>query len=520
MRHIIAGMLLLFLSLSPLQAGYKKAAGKKPLKGRYIVTLKDTRSEQVNGLAKALSHQFGGRLLATMQYAMQGFGVAMTEERARALANHPLVAQVEEDEELQLADATDEPFNMRRTMQEPTWAKKEIASGPKVGTNLLSDCTYYGSYYACYWSDDTFWHLDRVDNFGTIYSTKAYAYSSGGVGVRAYLIDTGVLAGHQEFSDGRVEIGANMMADPDLTDAPMPGEEPQVMHTDNWPANNPCGGFQPGNPLGNWSHGTATASVLGGRYTGVAKGVTIVPVKVMNCDGEFPMLAVARGLDWVLADAQNHPNNRAIVNMSFGINQNNYQCENGQGGLTPCVPAIENEINNVVAANIPVFVSANNQNQDLCLTQTPARLGYGNEANYQSTYRVTTVGGTMYDVNTYADQRWTCAAQPGGCDAWGANNPGSNFGACVSIWAPAWNIHTAGAASSTNYRPAYGASSGTSFASPFVAGLAARLLERYPTLTAAQVHSELVYRAGRTSPDFDPSPNINNPHLVYYSPYE
>lgn len=156
-------------------------------------------------------------------------------------------------------------------------------------------------------------------------------------------------------------------------------------------------------------------------------------------------------------------------------------------------------------------------------------MGYGNEAGFASTHRTITVGGTMaFAEGGYADQRWTCAAAPArppapaGCDAaWGPGNPGSNYGPCVSIWAPAWNIRVAHSAHANSYREPGGASSGTSFAAPYVAGVIARLFELNPTLTSTQVWNELTSRAdqrhippNQTMSDFDPSGVVNR-RLVY-----
>lgn len=135
-----------------------------------------------------------------------------------------------------------------------------------------------------------------------------------------------------------------------------------------------------------------------------------------------------------------------------------------------------------------------------------------------STNRTITVGGTMY-TGAYVDERWTCAAQPGGCSTYDElrNNPGSNYGPCVSVWAPAWNVQVAGAAGPSTYRTTYRHRSGTSFASPYVAGVAARLLQRFPTLTPQQVWTEILARTSQrwNVPDFDPDPATDNRRLVY-----
>lgn len=491
MRNMFTLAVLLSIISFPAQAKYLRAAN--PLKNRYIVMLKaDTPAEQVDGLAKALAHQHGGRVIATMKHAMRGFGAYIPEGQARALAMHPLVELVEEDESVQVSDMPAASFDFASSQPRTPGTTANPFLEPEP---LANNCAWQpGGYYACFYGDDTYWHLDRLDNRGQIYGTKAYAYNTTGHGVRAYVIDTGVYGTHSEF-DNRVEVGANMTVDPDIADPPDPGEEPAIS-PDYSAANFPCGQWQT-DPNAGPGHGTGVASVLGGTTVGVAKNVTIVPVKVITCAMTRAKLSVARGLDWVLVDMQGR-GNRALVTMSTFVDtlfEGNDLCETGNGGLTNCVSAIEQTVGRVIAANIPVIVSANNRSDGECRT-SPARMGYGNEAARPGPYRTITVGGTMYlrSGTPYTDQRWTCAASPDGCDpVWVSRTngygSGSNFGPCVSIWAPAWNMHVAGASGPGSFRTRYnpatgtgsaGPSSGTSWSAPYTAGVVARLLERQP----------------------------------------
>jgi subtilisin family serine protease len=186
------------------------------------------------------------------------------------------------------------------------------------------------------------------------------------------------------------------------------------------------------------------------------------------------------------------------------------------GGNPPidCAGAVENNVQHVVAANIPVVVSAQNQDNGDCNT-SPARLGYGNEQAYPAPYRTITVGGTMYGARqadgTYPDARWTCSGPD-------CIEPGSNFGRCVSIYAPAWDIHSAHTVGFGAYREAV--RSGTSWSAPIVAGLVARILEQNPALTAHEVWLKLQNDANRAAVDFDPSPGVFNNLLVYLSHLE
>lgn len=338
-----------------------------------------------------------------------------------------------------------------------------------------------------------------------------------------------------------------MVIDPDVSDpVTRPDEEDPVtvVAADYYSPNNPCGAWRLSD-TDNIAHGTGVASIIGGTNTGVAKNVRIVPIKVATCTNfAIPKLAVARGLDWAINDSRSH-NARAVINMSIhfetyltnvnGVTSDQQVCEDGSGGYTLCLAALENEINNAIAANIPVIVSGNNQSSNMCSVQSPARMGQNSDSStwsgsYASTYHTITVGGTMATASDYTDRRWTCETAPEQCDpTWAPANTtdghGSNYGDCVSIWAPAWNIRTASGTGPTNYRPSGGASSGTSFSAGYVTGVVARLLQLNPSLSPLDVWNALVFRAnercqtgGVCPSSFDPS-RFNN-KLVFMAPSE
>jgi subtilisin family serine protease len=224
------------------------------------------------------------------------------------------------------------------------------------------------------------WGLDRVD--GTM--DGQYSYGGTGAGVRIYIVDTGVDSNHPDLR-GRVIDGFDAFGD-NLDQADCQG------------------------------HGTHVAAVAAGKYFGVAKSATIVPVRVLDCAGVGNTETLRAGLAWVI---NNHPVGTAgVVNMSLGGTRDNV------------VNAITES---VIGAGLTVVSAAGNSAADAC-NYSPA-----------SAAGVLAVGAT--DMN---DTRASF----------------SNYGSCVDIYAPGVRINSA---NPFNYNMAK-SRSGTSQSSPFVAG--------------------------------------------------
>ncbi|MCA1778385.1 MAG: S8 family peptidase [Xanthomonadaceae bacterium] len=205
-------------------------------------------------------------------------------------------------------------------------------------------------------------------------------------------------------------------------------------------------------------HGTHVAGTVGASTYGVAKSVLLVPVRVLGCQGSGTNAGVIDGMDWVAA-------NRvlpAVANMSLG------------GGAST---ATDNAVANMRNNGVTVVVAAGNENQNAC-NVSPARAA----ASY-------TVGST---TNTDARSSF------------------SNFGTCVDIFAPGSSITSAWSTSNT----ATNTISGTSMASPHVAGAAALYLSENPGASPAQVENFLTNNA---SVNKLTGINTGSPNLLLYS---
>lgn len=203
-------------------------------------------------------------------------------------------------------------------------------------------------------------------------------------------------------------------------------------------------------------HGTHVAGTIGGSTYGVAKNVRLVAVRVLDCSGSGSWSGVISGIDYV---TYTH-NGPSVANMSLG------------GGY---VQAVNDAVTNSIAEGVTYAVAAGND--------------YG--ANACNTSPASTPGALTVGATDSADARAAF----------------SNIGTCVDLFAPGVNITSAWRTSTT----ATNTISGTSMASPHVAGLAAQFLYTNPTATPATVAAALKNTAvaGVVS-----SPGAGSPNLL------
>jgi aqualysin 1 len=203
-------------------------------------------------------------------------------------------------------------------------------------------------------------------------------------------------------------------------------------------------------------HGTHVAGTIGGSQWGVAKKADLISVRVLDCNSSGTVSGVIAGIDWVTENA----NGPAVANMSLG----------GGGSL-----ALDSAVRNSVQAGITYVVAAGNSNADAC-NYSPARVS-----------EALTVGSA-----TSSDAR----------------SGFSNYGSCVDLFAPGSAISSAwiGSNSATN------TISGTSMASPHVAGAAALFLQVESSATPAGVAEAIL---SNSSKDVITGSSTTNNHLVY-----
>ncbi|WP_433116645.1 S8 family peptidase [Micromonospora sp. CA-246542] len=268
------------------------------------------------------------------------------------------------------------------------------------------------------------WGLDRIDQ-RNLPLDSSYTYPNTASNVHAYIIDTGIRFSHNDFG-GRATSGYDAVDGGSADD---------------------CNG-----------HGTHVAGTVGGSTYGVAKGVQLVGVRVLNCSGSGTNAGVIAGVDWVTQNAIKP----AVANMSLG------------GGANS---SLDTAVRNSIASGVTYGLAAGNDNGANACNTSPAR-----------TTEAITVGST-----TSSDARSSF----------------SNIGTCLDIFAPGSSITSAWYTSNT----ATNTISGTSMATPHVVGAAALVASANPSWTPAQVRNQLVSNA---TPNVISNVGSGSPNLLLY----
>ncbi|WBB65700.1 S8 family serine peptidase [Micromonospora sp. WMMD812] len=363
----------------------RAAGGDTAVADSYIVVFKDSAVSRstVGDNASRLVGRHGGAVARTYGAALRGFEVRVGAKAAARIAADPAVAYVEQNHTVSIAGTQTNP---------PSWG------------------------------------LDRIDQ-RNLPLNSSYTYPNTASNVRAYVIDTGVLYGHNDFG-GRAVSGFDAVDGGSADD---------------------CNG-----------HGTHVAGTVGGSAYGVAKGVQIVGVRVLNCQGSGTNAQVVAGIDWVTANAVKP----AVANMSLG------------GGANS---SIDTAVTNSINSGITYAVAAGNGD----------------------------IFGNRQNACNYSPARVPAAITVGATQNNDAAASFSNFGTCVDILAPGVNITSAWYTGSS----ATNTISGTSMASPHVAGAAALVLSANPSWSPQQVRDSLV---NNSTPNVVTNVGTGTPNRLLY----
>ena len=249
------------------------------------------------------------------------------------------------------------------------------------------------------------WGLDRINQVDGVLD-DFYSYEYDGSGVDVYIFDSGINSSHIEFT-GRIKNGYSAIDDSRGTED--------------------CNG-----------HGSHVSGIVGGTTYGVAKSVSIIPVRVLGCAATGTTSGVLSGINWMIANHQ--AGVPAVANMSFAGSKS----------------TILNEaVTSAIDDGITVVVAAGNTNSDSC-NYSPA----------SEPLAITVAATTISNIKASY----------------------SNHGSCVDIFAPGSDIVSAYYGSPTILR----SSSGTSMATPHMSGVVAQILEQHPDWTSQQVSTQIV----------------------------
>ncbi|MDC1474764.1 S8 family serine peptidase, partial [Candidatus Nanopelagicales bacterium] len=273
------------------------------------------------------------------------------------------------------------------------------------------------------------WGIDRVDQRDLPLDNSYDPYGTGS-GVVVYIVDTGIRASHNEYSS-RVAAGTDTVDNDSI---------PEDCH----------------------GHGTHVAGTAVGTQYGVAKGATVVGVRVLDCSGSGSYSGVIGGLEWIAANhGTNHPGKPAVANMSLG---------------GPASATMDAAVQSLSNSGVTVVVAAGN-------SSAPAS-GY---SPARATSAVTVGSTTSTDGRSYF----------------------SNYGSTLDIFAPGSNILSASASCDSCSTTM----SGTSMASPHAAGAAAVYLGANASANPSQVSAAL---AGQATAGLVTDPKSGSPNLLLF----
>lgn len=343
-----------------------QTAESTSLADSYIIVFKE-QVQNVDAEVEQLSKRFGIKAGFKYKNTIKGFSAKLPAAAILGLSNNPNIDYIEQD---------------------------QVMSANTTQTNPPS------------------WGINRIDQ-NSLPLGIYYNYTSTGVGVNAYIFDSGILLSHNEFG-----------------------------------ARASCGFFSVGiDCIDQNGHGTHVAGTVGGTTFGVAKEVNLIAVRVLDINGSGSTSGVIAGIDW--ATGHHLAGVPSVGNMSLG------------GGAST---ALDAAVKRAIADGIVMCVAAGN-NSKSASNYSPARVT-----------EAITVGATGSTSNASSYDVFASY---------------SNFGSVVDILAPGSLINSSWIGSNTTTKII----SGTSMATPHVAGVVALYISTKTSASPAAVQAELKSKA-------------------------
>jgi serine protease len=284
----------------------------RPIEGHYIVVLKDSaarlahessRVARVGDVANAIAASHRVTLTQSFDRVLRGFAVRADDAALARLLADPRVAYVQED----------------------GWVSPSATQTAAP------------------------WGLDRIDQ-NALPLSGTYTYENVATRPHVYIIDTGVLTGHTQFS-GRMGNGVSFIAD--------------GLGTSD------CNG-----------HGTHVAGIAAGTTWGVAKNAIVHPVRIAGCGGLASFSNMIAGMNWVATNRIGP----AVANLSYNATQ--------------IEPTLDTAATNLINSGVSLVVAAGNQNVDACQFspgRVPGAITVGSVAS-NDTKAATSAYGSCLDV--------------------------------------------------------------------------------------------------------------------------
>lgn len=287
-------------------------------------------------------------------------------------------------------------------------------------------------------------------NLNSINAPEAWAQGYTGQGVVVAVVDTGVDLSHPDLFS-QIWVNADEIAGNGIDD----DGNGYIDDRNGWDFSS--GDNNPDDANGHGTHvaGTIAAEKNGTGATGVAPDATIMPVRVLSANGSGSDSGVAAGIRYAAA------NGADIINLSLG------------GGFSS---VIQSAIQYAQQLNVLVIVAAGNESA--AIPSYPAR--------HSATFT------NVLSVGAYSSSNAIASF---------SNDVGTS--GAVQVDGPGVNIY------STYYNDRYATLSGTSMATPHVAGLAALALSANNSLSAAQLRTLIVNGATRVISGSDSRGGIN-----------